>query len=86
MPGKNPYPTAGQACSCTEAEPAEAPKESPRLLTVSIREDALVDLLAQRALCAEALHCATPQARRRLRQLLLRSLTRTGDSISEEPN
>ncbi|WP_226643768.1 hypothetical protein [Microbulbifer variabilis] len=77
---------AGQAGSCTEAEPTAEPGESPRLLTVSIREDALVDLLAQRVLCAEALHCPTPQARRRLRQLLLRSLSPIGDSMSQGPN
>ncbi|WP_444887654.1 hypothetical protein [Microbulbifer sp. JMSA008] len=77
---------AGRTCSCTKGEAAAEVEKPSHLLTVAICEDTLVDLLAQRALCAEALHCATPQARRRLRELLLRSLLPGGEHISPGRN
>ncbi|SHF35290.1 hypothetical protein SAMN04487965_2010 [Microbulbifer donghaiensis] len=48
--------------------------ESAQFLQIEIREETLVLLLAQRRLRAEELRGLTPQARRQLRRLLLRSL------------
>ncbi|MFA0809625.1 hypothetical protein [Microbulbifer epialgicus] len=48
--------------------------ESSRLLTISIREETLIALLAQRHLCAEDLYCPTPRAHQQLRRALLRTL------------
>ncbi|WHI51181.1 hypothetical protein P3339_22745 [Microbulbifer sp. MLAF003] len=44
------------------------------MLTVAIREETLVELLAQRYLSAEELFCPTPRAHQRLRKVLLRAL------------